>query len=65
MELGKNVRKKREELGLALAELSAKLGISIPMMSAIELGSKTPGLPLLMLMSEVLGESLDSLCKGN
>ena len=64
MELGKNVRKKREELGLTLAELAAKLGISIAMMSSIELGTKTPGLPLLLLMSDVLGESLDALCKA-
>lgn len=61
MGLGDNIKKCREELGMMQCELAEKVGVSAPMISWIERGTKSPSLQLGYQIAEALGVSVKFL----
>ena len=61
---GDRLRKTRMDAGLNQRELGEKAGCSEAMVSQMEKGTKTPGLPLLTAIADALGCSIDYLAKG-
>ena len=57
----KNLKKRREEVGLTKEQLGEKLGITRQAISAYEIGSREPGRTIIKLLAEVLGCTADYL----
>jgi len=61
MTLGQRIRERREELDLSLREFAAKLGLSAPFISDIELGRRYPSDQVLRAIAKTLSLKLDNL----
>ena len=61
MSIGDNLKKKREEAGMTQVELAKRVGVSFPMISQIERGTKSLSLPLAKAVTEVLCCGLEDL----
>ena len=53
-ELGKNIAKKRKELGMSQADLAYKIGMEVPNLSVIENGKSNPQILTLLKISQGL-----------
>lgn len=62
-ELGKNIKKRRLELGLTQQELAEKLNISLNFMGKIEVAFSKPSLDTLIKIAYALGISVSKLTK--
>lgn len=62
--VGENIRIIRSERGIAQKALAEAVGISQPMMTQIERGSKVPNIILAKDISRVLGCDLNDLVGG-
>jgi XRE family transcriptional regulator, fatty acid utilization regulator len=60
---GDKIRKLREDAGLTVAELAARVGIGAPSLSNIELGVRPASLAVLIRIARELGKRLDVLVK--
>jgi transcriptional regulator with XRE-family HTH domain len=63
LQVGKNVRRLRQERGVTLSELAASAGISLAMLSRLEKGDVSPSLETLAALAEALGTGAASLLK--
>lgn len=61
MNIGKNVKNRREACGLDQSELAERVHVSQAMVSHIESGRKTPSVPLLADIAKVLHCTMDDL----
>ncbi len=61
MELGKNINTLRKEKGLSQEKLAEKVNVTRQTISNWELGETSPNPEQLMLLSAVLGKSIDEL----
>lgn len=64
MNFGQNVKTRREELGLTQIQLADKVGVSDPMISQIERGTKAASVPLAISIAEALDCTLNDLVYG-
>lgn len=65
MNLGENIKRKRELLGINRAELIERSGVSTAQMSRIERGEqKNPNLETLVAIATALNTSLDEIVFG-
>ena len=64
-EIGRRVRKLREERHLTQEALAEAAGVSVPYVSHIERGIKKPSLGTLLRLSATLGVTVDTLLRGN
>tara|TARA_Y100000588_G_scaffold287331_1_gene305468 strand:- start:397 stop:732 length:336 start_codon:yes stop_codon:yes gene_type:complete len=65
MNLGENIKLKREQLGLSRAELIDRSGVSTAQMSRIERGEqKNPNLETLVAIATALNTSIDEIVFG-
>lgn len=64
MNFGKNCRLFREKKGISQSELADKVGVRPPMINFIESGTKLPSLALSLRIADVLGTTVDSLCRS-
>lgn len=62
-QLGRNIRHRRDKLGLTQQELADKLGISLNFMGKIEVAFSKPSLDTLIKIAEGLEISVSDLCK--
>lgn len=62
LKLGKNIKKRRKEMGLTQQELADKLDISLNFMGKIEVAFSKPALDTLIKIAEVLNTSVSDLC---
>lgn len=60
--LGKNIKKRRKEIGLTQQELADRLGISLNFMGKIEVAFSKPSLDTLIKMAESLDTTVSKLC---
>ena len=65
IKLGKNIKKKRKELGLTQQELADKLNISLNFMGKIEVAFSKPSLDTLIEIANQLNLSVSELCNFN
>ncbi len=63
--LGKNIKKRRKELGLTQQELADRLGISLNFMGKIEVAFSKPSLDTLIDMAEKMETTVSELSKLN
>ncbi len=63
MNIGTNIRAKREQEGLDQAELAERVNISQAMVSFIEAGRKLPSVALLSDIAKVLHCTMDELAR--
>lgn len=63
-QLGQLVRARRRHLGLKLAELAERSGLSTPFLSQVENGVGTPSLTSLFAIARVLGTTAEALLAG-
>lgn len=63
VQVGRNVRRLRQERGVTLSELAASAGISLAMLSRLEKGDVSPSLETLVALAEALGTNAASLLK--
>lgn len=63
MNVGENIRIRRESLGIKQAELAENVGISQPMLSQIERGTKNPSIQVGRVIAKCLNCSMDELCE--
>ena len=63
MNFGKNCKVIREKKGISQSELADKVGVRPPMINFIESGTKIPSLALSLRIADVLGTTVDSLCR--
>ena len=61
--LGKNIKKRRKELGLTQQELADKLNISLNFMGKIEVAFSKPSLDTLIEIADKLDISVSELVK--
>ncbi|MCS6885609.1 MAG: helix-turn-helix transcriptional regulator [Acidobacteriota bacterium] len=61
--LGDKIRDRRRFLGLSQAELGQQIGVHQKQISAYERGVNLPSSDVLIKLSEILGVSLDYLCR--
>lgn len=61
--LGKNIKKRRKELGLTQQELADRLGISLNFMGKIEVAFSKPSLDTLIDMAEKMETTVSELSK--
>ena len=64
-EIGRRVRRLREERRLTQEALAEAAGVSVPYVSHIERGIKTPSLGTLLRLSAALDVTVDTLLRGN
>ena len=64
-EIGRRVRKLREERHLTQEALAEAAGVSVPYVSHIERGIKKPSLGTLLRLSAALDVTVDTLLRGN
>ncbi len=62
--LKKKIKEERQRLGINQAQLAEKAGVTPAAISQIEKGLRTPTMPVLKRIAEVLGVSIDYL-SGN
>lgn len=65
MELGSQIRKRRQELGLSQDELAARVYATRQSVSNWENGKTCPDIKSLLLLAQVFSASLDDLVKGD
>ena len=65
MELSKNLKKARENVGLSQAEVAEKLNISRQAISKWENGWTSPDIDNLVILSDLYDVSLDELIKND
>ena len=65
MEIGKQIKKYRTELGLSQEEFADKIFVTRQTVSNWENDKNYPDINSLVLMAEIFGVSLDSLVKGD
>lgn len=63
-EIGKEIAKRREAMGLSQAELAPKLLTSTSMLGQIEVGMKMPTVAIIKLAAELFGCTTDELIFG-
>lgn len=63
MDLGNNIKRRREALNLTQQELAAKVKVNNTMICQIECGTKVPNVMLLKAISDIFGCTLDDLVK--
>ena len=63
--IGKNIKKRRKELGLTQQELADRLGISLNFMGKIEVAFSKPSLDTLIDMAEKMETTVSELSKLN
>jgi len=61
--LGKNIKARRKQLGLTQQALADKLGISLNFMGKIEVAFAKPSLDMLIKIADSFGVSVSELCK--
>jgi len=61
--IGKVLRRVRLRKKMTLVEVSKQSGVSVPMLSLLERGERTPALITLMSLSQVYGNKLSWLIK--
>ena len=61
--LGKNIKKRRKELGLTQQELADLMNISLNFMGKIEIAYSKPSLDTLIDLAKVLNTSVSDLTK--
>ena len=61
---GDKIRKLREDAGLTVTELAARVGIGAPSLSNIERGVRPASLGTLIRIAKELNEQLDTLVKA-
>lgn len=61
--LGKNIKKRRKELGLTQQELADRLGISLNFMGKIEVAFSKPSLDTLIDIAEKMETTVSELSK--
>jgi transcriptional regulator with XRE-family HTH domain len=62
--LGTRVRERRQAQGRTLAEVAREAGVSVSYLSAIELGTNVPSLPILARLVHALRLTLHELLQG-
>lgn len=62
MDLGSNIRKHREEMGLSRSELAEKIGISYFTLYNYEFNNREPSIQILINIADIFQVSLDDLC---
>lgn len=62
-ELGKNIKRRRIELGITQQELADKLGLSLNFIGKIEVAFSKPSLDTLLKIARGLEISVSDLCK--
>ncbi|NLY98313.1 MAG: helix-turn-helix transcriptional regulator [Clostridiaceae bacterium] len=65
MELGKQIKKYRQEMSLSQEELALKVYVTRQTISNWENGKSYPDIHSLLLLSEAFGTSIDRLIKGD
>lgn len=65
MSVGKNIRARREELGLSQVYVADHVGISQAMLCQIERETKNPSLQVSAEIARILECSLEALLNGN
>jgi len=60
---GAKIRKLREDAGLTVSQLAARVGVGGPTLSNIELGTRPASLGLLIRIARELEKPLDSLVR--
>jgi transcriptional regulator with XRE-family HTH domain len=65
LQVGRNVRRLRQERGVNLSDLAASAGISLAMLSRLEKGDVTPSLETLVALGEALGTNAAALLKDD
>ncbi len=65
MNFGKNCKTLRESRGMSQSELADKVGVRPPMINYIEAGTKLPSLALGLRIADILGTTVDELCRGD
>lgn len=63
MNVGKNVKDKRNAKGMTQAVLSQKTGVGTSMLCQIEKGTKIPSLGVALSIAKALGCTVDELCR--
>lgn len=63
MNVGKNVRDKRNAKGMTQVTLSQKTGVGTSMLCQIEKGTKIPSLGVALSIAKALGCTVDELCR--
>ena len=61
--LGKNIKKRRKEIGLSQQELADKLNLSLNFVGKIEVAFSKPSLDTLIKIADGLEVSVSDLCK--
>lgn len=61
MDIGKSIKKIREQRGLSQKQLADALFVSVQMVSGIECGIRQPSLNLALGMAKTLGVSVEEL----
>lgn len=61
MNVGENIRRKREQAGLTQAYVAEQAGVTQAMLCQIERGTKNPSLQLSAEIAKILSCSLESL----
>ncbi|DAA96472.1 TPA: transcriptional regulator [Candidatus Gastranaerophilales bacterium HUM_9] len=61
--LGKNIKKRRKELGLSQQGLADKLELSLNFVGKIEVAFSKPSLDTVIKIADVLETSVSDLCK--
>lgn len=62
--IGKNIRKRRDELGITQEKLAEIVNLSVSYMGAIERGEKLPKLKVFISIANALEISADTLLSG-
>ncbi len=62
IDLGKNIKKRRIEIGLTQQELADKLDISLNFMGKIEVAFSKPSLDTLIKIADKLNTTVSELC---
>ena len=63
MNVGENIRIRRESLGIKQAELAENVGISQPMLSQIERGTKNPSIQVGRVIAKYLNCIIETTWK--
>ncbi len=61
MSIGENLKRLRVQKNMTQAELAERVGVSGPMITQIERGTKTLSMPLGKAIADVIGCKLDDL----
>jgi transcriptional regulator with XRE-family HTH domain len=62
--LGKSIKEKRKQLNLTQEKFAELLEVSTHYVYEIERGTKTPSLPVLITIAELLNTTIDNLLTG-